>query len=168
MSASASSACEARCLAGPVENTFGFRQAHGNRKEKKGLVTLRTLSVMIWVFGVLRETFRTITLFITTIVVTDITNIRYLQLKVSELILQLSLSRQFIAATEKNLLANQWHCLWRLRHLLCDEEEENGLGQKSSNRHGALLTASCRKHRKLKLGHLFGGSNLYPMRCENV
>lgn len=40
---------------------------------------------MIWVFGVLRETFRTITLFITTNVVTDITNIRYLQSKVSEL-----------------------------------------------------------------------------------
>lgn len=40
---------------------------------------------MMWVFGVLKETFRTITLFITTIVVTDITNIRYLQMKDSEL-----------------------------------------------------------------------------------
>lgn len=33
----------------------------------------------MWVFGVLRETLRTITQFITTIVVTDIANIKYLQ-----------------------------------------------------------------------------------------
>lgn len=40
---------------------------------------------MMWVFGVLRETFKTITQFITTTVVTDITNIRYLRSKVSKL-----------------------------------------------------------------------------------
>lgn len=47
-------------------------------------LTFRTLSVIMWVFGVLRETLRTITQFITTIVVTDITNIKYLQSKVHE------------------------------------------------------------------------------------
>lgn len=35
-------------------------------------------------FGVLRETLRTITQFITTIVVTDIANIKYLQSKIHE------------------------------------------------------------------------------------
>lgn len=46
--------------------------------------TFRTLSVIMWVFGVLKDTLRTITQFITTMVVTDITNIRYLQSKVHE------------------------------------------------------------------------------------
>lgn len=44
-------------------------------------LTFRTLSVIAWVFGVLKETLRTITQFITTMVVTDMTNIRYLQFR---------------------------------------------------------------------------------------
>lgn len=109
---------------------------------------MRTLSVMMWVFGVLRETFRTITLFITTTVVTDITNIRYLRSKVSEL--HLNSPRLLLSGLpqRENLLANQWHCLRRLWDLLGDQEEENSLAQKSGDRHGALLAASCRRQRR--------------------
>lgn len=45
------------------------------------ILTFRTVSVIMWVLGVLRDTLSTITQFITTIVVTDITNIKYLQCK---------------------------------------------------------------------------------------
>ncbi len=59
-----------------MEITFRKRFGRGH------ILTFRTLSVIMWVFGVLRETLRTITQFITTMVVTDITNIKYLQSKV--------------------------------------------------------------------------------------
>lgn len=37
------------------------------------------------------------------------------------------------------LLADEWHCLGGLRHLLSHEEEENGLGQEHVDGHGTLL-----------------------------
>lgn len=42
------------------------------------------------------------------------------------------------------LLSNKRHRLRSLWNLLSNEEEEHSLAQKSHNRHGALLTTSCK------------------------
>lgn len=68
--------------------------------------TFRTVSVSMWVFGVLRDTLRTITQFITTMVVTDITNIRYLQSEVYTSVVH----HCYWNETYINLLSNERHC----------------------------------------------------------
>lgn len=105
-------------------------------------------------FGVLRETLRTITQFITTIVVTDIANIKYLQSKIHEAhqnCFRSGVVGQKSESVHMNVLANKWHCLRSLRNFLGDKEEEHSLAQKSGDRHGALLTARCQNQISIQL-----------------
>lgn len=114
----ASSVVEARCLEGsegdmgskgnPMFTTQELQELLKEFFISSGFcLTFLTVSVIMWVLGVLRDTLRTITLFITTMVVTDITNIRYLQLKATQIIIQqCSWSAQTLS---KDLT---WHSKW--------------------------------------------------------
>lgn len=158
----ASSAVEAGCLKRSGNET-GSKGNPGGKSASVDFtafnslksLTFRTLSVIMWVFGVLRDTLRTITQFITTMVVTDITNIRYLQSRLNFIIYMkwnnlTSELKSSSRVTHMDLLPNKRHCFWCLWNLLSDKEEEHSLAQKSGNRHGALLTTGCKTQNNIQ------------------